>query len=80
MKDLAWFRNEHDETPTAALPDMSAEDVLALADEVVRRRDGQLVLGRVVAAEDAARWNEAKYREAALTTFRALAPLYRLRL
>jgi uncharacterized protein YktB (UPF0637 family) len=79
MKDLAWFKNEHDEAPAAALGDMSSEDVIALADDVGRRRDGQLVLGRAVAAEDAARWSEAKYREAALTTFRALAPLYRLR-
>ena len=79
MKDLAWFRNEHDEAPAAALSDMSPDDVVALADEVVRTRDGQLVLGRVVAAEEAQRWNEAKYREAALMTFRALAPLYRLR-
>ena len=79
MKDLAWFRNEHDEAPAAALSDMSPDDVVALADEVVRTRDGQLVLGRVVAAEEAQRWSEAKYREAALMTFRALAPLYRLR-
>ena len=27
----------------------------------------------------AARWKEAQYRETALQTFRALAPLYRLR-
>jgi len=37
------------------------------------------VLGRAVPAEEAARWTEAKYREAALETFRGLAPLYRLR-
>jgi uncharacterized protein YktB (UPF0637 family) len=79
MKGLAWFKNEHDEAPAAALADMTAEDVAALADEVVRRRDGQLVLGRAVPAEEAARWPEARYREAALETFRALAPLYRLR-
>jgi hypothetical protein len=45
----------------------------------VRTRDGQLVLGRMVAADEAARWTEAQYRSAALETFRALAPLYRLR-
>ncbi|HYE90443.1 MAG TPA: DUF1054 family protein [Terriglobales bacterium] len=78
MKGLAWFRNEHDETPATALADMTADDVLALADEVIRKRDGQLVLGRAVSAEEAARWPEAKYREVALETFRALAPLYRL--
>ena len=79
MKHLAWFKNEHDETPAAALADMTPDDLVALADEVVRRRDGQLVLGRTVSADEAARWTEAKYRAAALDTFRALAPLYRLR-
>lgn len=76
---LAWFKNEHDEIPAATLADMTAESVAGLADEVVRRRDGQLVLGRAVPADEAAGWPEAKYREAALETFRTLAPLYRLR-
>jgi uncharacterized protein YktB (UPF0637 family) len=79
MKGLAWFKNEHDETPAAPLSDMESEDLAGLADEIVRTRDGQLVLGRMVAAEEAARWTEAQYREAALETFRALVPLYRLR-
>ena len=79
MKDLSWFKNEHDETPAAALSDMAPEALAELADEIVRTRDGQLVLGRMVLAEDAARWTEAQYREAALETFRALVPLYRLR-
>jgi len=79
MKDLAWFKNEHDEIPAAALGDLAPEVFAALADEIVRTRDGQLVLGRAVAAEEAARWTEAQYRAAALETFRALVPLYRLR-
>jgi uncharacterized protein YktB (UPF0637 family) len=79
MKDLAHFKNEHDETPAAALGDMTPEALVELADEIVRTRDGQLVLGRVVAADEAARWTEAQYRTAALETFRALLPLYRLR-
>jgi uncharacterized protein YktB (UPF0637 family) len=79
MKGLAWFKNEHDETPAADLGDLTPEDLTAFADEIVRTRDGQLVLGRVVAADEAARWTEAQYRTAALETFRALAPLYRLR-
>ena len=79
MKDLAWFKNEHDETPAAALGDMTPEELAGLGDELLRTRDGQLVLGRVVTADAAARWTEAQYREAALETFRALVPLYRLR-
>ena len=79
VKGLAWFKNEHDETPAIALGDMTSDALGDLADEIVRRRDGQLVLGRAVAAEEAARWTEAEYRTAALETFRVLVPLYRLR-
>jgi len=79
VKGLAWFKNEHDEDPAAMLADMSPEGFAGLADELLRTRDGQLVLGRVVPASEAARWKEAQYRTTALETFRALAPLYRLR-
>jgi uncharacterized protein YktB (UPF0637 family) len=79
IRGLAWFKNEHDEAPGALLADLEPEAVAALIDELTRTRDGQLVLGRVVAAEEAARWTEAQYRAAALETFRALAPLYRIR-
>ena len=58
---------------------MPVAQLVQLADELMRTRDGQVVLGRVVAAEEAGRWTEAQYRTAALETFRALAPLYRLR-
>jgi uncharacterized protein YktB (UPF0637 family) len=78
-KGLAWFRNEHDELPAAALTELSADDVARLADELVRRRDGQLVLGRAVAAEEAARWAPREYARVARETFHLLAPLYRLR-
>ena len=79
VKGLAWFKNEHDEEAAGWLADMTADDFAGLADELVRTRDGQLVLGRVIPAAEAARWKEAQYRDAALDTFRALAPLYRLR-
>jgi len=54
------------------------EQLVALADELIRTRDGQLVFGRAVPAAEAEHWTEAQYRSAALETFRALAPLYRL--
>ena len=79
VKGLAWFENEHDEIPAAALGDMAPDALLELADVVVQKRDGQLVLGRAVSAEEASRWSDAQYRAAALDTFRALVPLYRLR-
>jgi uncharacterized protein YktB (UPF0637 family) len=79
VKYLAWFKNEHDEEPTSPLADFTAEKLGELADELTRTRDGQLVLGRAVPADEAARWTDAQYRSAALETFRTLAPLYRLR-
>ncbi len=78
-KGLAWFKNEHDETSSAILSDLSAEEVARLADELTRSRNGQLVLGRAVPAEEAARWKPADYARAARETFGLLAPLYRLR-
>ena len=65
--------------PAAFLADLSVEEIARLADELTRTREGQLVLGRVVAAEDAARWKPADYTRAARETFHVLAPLYRLR-
>jgi len=79
VKGLAWFKNEHDEEAAAPLADLSPERLAELADELTRTRDGQFVLGRTVPADQAARWTEAQYRDAALETFRALAPLYRLK-
>jgi uncharacterized protein YktB (UPF0637 family) len=79
VKNLAWFKNEHDEEPAAPLADLAPDALADLGDELMRTRDGQLVIGRAVPAEEAARWTEAQYRAAALETFRALVPLYRLR-
>jgi uncharacterized protein YktB (UPF0637 family) len=79
VKGLAWFKNEHDEDAAAPLADLTSDQLAQLADELTGTRDGQLVLGRVVPATEASRWTEAQYRDAALETFRALAPLYRLR-
>ena len=78
-KGLAWFKNEHDEMPAAILSELSVEEVGRLADALIRARDGQLVLGRVVTAAEAARWKPADYARAARETFGVLAPLYRLR-
>ncbi|HYB44003.1 MAG TPA: DUF1054 family protein [Candidatus Methylomirabilis sp.] len=78
-KGLAWFKNEHDEQPTAILADMAADEVARLAEELLRTRDGQLVLGRAVSAEEAARWSPRDYGRAARETFHLLAPLYRLK-
>jgi uncharacterized protein YktB (UPF0637 family) len=78
-RGMAWFKNEHDELPAASLTDMTSEDVARLSDELTAKRDGQLVLGRVVPALEATRWQPRDYARAARETFHVLAPLYRLR-
>jgi uncharacterized protein YktB (UPF0637 family) len=79
VKGLAWFKNEHDEEPSAVLADLGVDAVTRLGDELVRTRDGQFVLGRAVTAAEAARWKSADYLRGARETFQVLAPLYRLR-
>jgi uncharacterized protein YktB (UPF0637 family) len=76
MKGLAYFQND-DEQPASLLADFSIDELGALADETLRTRDGQFVVGRAIPSAEAARWTEAQYRTAALGTVRALSPLYR---
>jgi uncharacterized protein YktB (UPF0637 family) len=77
-KGLGWYKNEHDEEPAADLHEMTPEAVRALAQELTRRRDGQLVLGRRLAAAEVTRLRPADFERAALAAFRDLLPLYRL--
>src|SRR4030095_4534382 len=89
VRGLAWFKNEHDETPAAVLSELSVEEVGHLADALTRTSDGPLVPGRVVSAQaarvrwvtadEAFLWKPADYARAARETFGVLAPLYRLR-
>jgi uncharacterized protein YktB (UPF0637 family) len=76
---LGWFRNEHDEEPTARLADLDADGWARLAEALTRTRDGQLVLGRRVDAAEASRWTGADYARAARETFGALRDCFRLR-
>src|SRR5216684_8377913 len=70
VQGLAWFKNEHDEEPAGMLSDLDAEGLTQLAEDRLRGRDGQLVIGRAVPAAEAAKWREADYRARALETFR----------
>src|SRR5207247_8228793 len=54
-KGLAWFKNEHDEAPSAILADLPPEQLARLGDELTRTRAGQVGLGRAGPAPDAAR-------------------------
>ncbi len=76
--DLGWFKNEHDEEPAAALADLDAAGWKALGDELGRTRDGQLVVGRRVAAREAAKWRGPELGKAALDAFAALGECFRL--
>ncbi|OGK85226.1 MAG: hypothetical protein A2X52_05585 [Candidatus Rokubacteria bacterium GWC2_70_16] len=78
-RGLAWFRNEHDDAPAAVLSDLPGDAVGRLGEELLRKRDGQLVLGRAVPAEEALRWKPGDCARVARETFHLLAPLYRLR-
>lgn len=78
-KGLAWFKNEHDDKPAAMLLDMTGDEISRLGEELTRTRDGQLVLGRAIPAEEAAGWTPRDYARAARETFHLLAPLYRLK-
>src|SRR2546423_2141628 len=60
VKHLAWFKNEHDEEPASPLSDFTPEKLGELADELIRTRDGQFVVGRAVPADAAAPWTEAQ--------------------
>ena len=66
---LAWFKNEHDEAPGApSSPTCPPTQLAELGDELMRTRDGQLVLGRAVAGRGG-RALEAREYARALETF-----------
>jgi uncharacterized protein YktB (UPF0637 family) len=79
VRDLGWFRNEHDEDPAALVRNLDPAAWHRLGEELLRTRDGQLVLGRRVPAGEAVRWKGPDYERAALETFEALAACFRLR-
>jgi uncharacterized protein YktB (UPF0637 family) len=76
---LEWFKNEHDEEPAAALADLDPAALKGLGEELVRTRDGQVVLGRRIEATTAVKWQGPDYLKAALDTFTALGECFRLR-
>jgi hypothetical protein len=76
--NLAWFRNEHDDTPAAGLDELDPAGWARLGEELTRTRDGQLVLGGRVGAAEAARWSGPDSARAARETFGALRDCFRL--
>jgi uncharacterized protein YktB (UPF0637 family) len=77
-KDLAWFKNEHDEDPAASVSSLTTADLKKLGDELVRRKDGQLVFGRRLDVTDFVGRTATQVEKAALDTFKPLAPLFQI--
>jgi uncharacterized protein YktB (UPF0637 family) len=76
--EFVWFRNEHDEEPAGKLSSLSKDRIGELAEGLTRRKDGQIVLGKIVPKEAALRWTPQRYHREALKTFEAFQPLYTL--
>lgn len=76
LKGLSWFKNEHDEDPEAEWGSIS--DKRQLGEELIRRRDGQFVVGRRIDAKEWAAMNPKVFEKFAVETFTALSPLFTL--
>jgi uncharacterized protein YktB (UPF0637 family) len=76
--NLAWFKNEHHETPAALLSDLASVELKSLGDGLTRRKDGQLVFGRRIDSKDFVRLNAKQLEKLALETFKPLASLFQL--
>ena len=77
-KELAWFKNEHDEDPSAVLSKLAPADLKKLGDELTRRKDGQLVFGRRIDAAEFIGLKPKQVEKIALDTFKPLAPLFQM--
>jgi uncharacterized protein YktB (UPF0637 family) len=75
VQGLSWFKDEHDEEPEARL---KAVEPKKLGEELTRRRDGQIVIGRRIGVKELTTMESKVFEELALTTFTALAPLFNL--
>ncbi len=76
-KGISWFKDEHDEDPATGVKDFGPERFRAILQDLSRRRDGQLVLGRRLSRAEVTRMTAHAFQKTALDTFRLLAPLYR---
>ena len=79
-KNLAWFRNEHDEDPAVRLADAAPADLRKFPEELIRRKDGrgQFVLGARIDADEFLAMKPKQVENLALRTFEPLAPLFHI--
>jgi hypothetical protein len=76
MKNLFWFKDEHDEAPAGVIGRIS--EIRQLGAELTRRRQGQLVIGRRIDAKEFTSMDRKKLEKLAVSTFSALSPLFNL--
>jgi uncharacterized protein YktB (UPF0637 family) len=77
-RELAWFKNEHDEEPAALASDIVPADLRKLGDELTRRKDGQLVFGRRLDVKEFIGLKSKQVEKIAIDTFKPLAPLFNM--
>jgi len=75
---LGWYKDEHDEEPSAVLASLSSQEIGQLGGELTRRKGGQLVFGRRLDQSEVLRQTPKSFEQVALATFTELSPLYRL--
>jgi uncharacterized protein YktB (UPF0637 family) len=76
-KGISWFKDEHDEDSVAVGKDLGPERFRTILQDLCRRRDGQLVLGRRLSRAEVTGMTSRAFQKATLDTFRVLSPLYR---
>jgi uncharacterized protein YktB (UPF0637 family) len=75
-KGLGFFKNEHDEEAAEGLRRVELPELKKLGAELTRRRDGQFVIGRRLAAEDCIKLSARELDRFAKTAFAPMAPLF----
>src|SRR5204863_6704429 len=76
--ELGWFKDEHEDLPVKALKAMSVSELLGLGRELTRRKDGQFVLGRSIAATDFLELTASQFEKLAISSFTPMAPLFEI--
>jgi uncharacterized protein YktB (UPF0637 family) len=77
-RELAWFKNEHDEQPAALASDIDPVNLKKLGEELIRRKDGQLVFGRRMDVREFTGLKSKDIEKIVVDTFKPLAPLFNM--
>jgi len=77
-RDLGWFKDEHEDSPVKSLKIMTPGELKSLGKELTRRKAGQFVLGRTIAAKDFLKLTGSQFQKLAVESFAPLAPLFEI--